>query len=304
MGSLVAMMGVLAVVHTDPNLAAAQVVERQSVRVGDIEREYYLHLPPEEGFEGPRPLVINLHGFTSDARSHMGYTQFNTAADRAGMIVAYPEGLYGELNGAEGQTWEIADLNGFDDLGFMAALIDDVARVYAVDTTRVYATGFSNGGFFAFELACRMSDRVTAVASVAGQLPLQRAQTCQQSRAVPVMNIYSDTDPTVPLTGVPGFSLGGEASARFFAERYGCHPAPDMIALPDHVPEDGSTVIFKPYSGCLVGAVETVLVQDAGHTWPDAAESDVLGVTNRDINANDMIIEFFLRYTLDDDPET
>lgn len=60
-----------------------------------------------------------------------------------------------------------------DDIGLLSALIDTISSEYAIDQDRIYSTGMSNGGFMSYELACFLSARITAIASVAipGQVP-------------------------------------------------------------------------------------------------------------------------------------
>ena len=50
----------------------------------------------------------------------------------------------------------------------VAALLDKLEGHLCVDLNRVYVTGFSNGGLLAYELAMSLSDRIAAVAAVAG----------------------------------------------------------------------------------------------------------------------------------------
>ena len=92
-------------------------------------------------------------------------------ADTANFLLVYPQGA----TGSDGYShWNIADENSksnVDDLGFTSAMIDDLIQTYNVDTLRIYATGFSNGAFFTYDLACRLSQRIAAIAPVGGTMP-------------------------------------------------------------------------------------------------------------------------------------
>ena len=55
-----------------------------------------------------------------------------------------------------------------DDIAFIGALLDAVEQSVCVDASRVYATGVSNGGGMVARLACELSDRLAAIAPVAG----------------------------------------------------------------------------------------------------------------------------------------
>ena len=59
--------------------------------------------------------------------------------------------------------------NKVDDVGFTRALLDDLATVTNVDAKRVFATGISNGGIMCYRLASELSDRIAAIAPVAGR---------------------------------------------------------------------------------------------------------------------------------------
>jgi polyhydroxybutyrate depolymerase len=57
-----------------------------------------------------------------------------------------------------------------DDVAFLDALLDDLAGAYRVDPRRVFATGMSNGAMMAYRLASELSERIAAVAPVAGTM--------------------------------------------------------------------------------------------------------------------------------------
>jgi polyhydroxybutyrate depolymerase len=69
-----------------------------------------------------------------------------------------------------------------DDVAFVDAVLDLLATQYAVDASRIYASGFSNGGGMTSRLALERYDRFASVAAAAGALklmatPLPRAMS-------------------------------------------------------------------------------------------------------------------------------
>ena len=113
------------------------------------------------------------------------------------VLVVYPSakpnwnsGFGNDLN------WPTPDIN---DIGFISSLIDTLSNRYNVDLNRIYAAGFSNGGFMAYNLACQLSDRITAVASVAGVMSTETAVNCNPSRPIPVLHIHGTDDTIVRL---------------------------------------------------------------------------------------------------------
>jgi polyhydroxybutyrate depolymerase len=60
----------------------------------------------------------------------------------------------------------------------------------------------SNGGYMSHTLACELSNRITAIASVTGSIfNTQYGSNCHPMRPVPVMQIHGTNDPTVPYIG-------------------------------------------------------------------------------------------------------
>src|SRR5581483_8531522 len=101
-----------------------------------------------------------------------------------------------------------AALFGVDDVGFVRAMLDDLAKRARIDPRRVYATGLSNGAMMAYRVAAEASDRIAAVAGVAGVMALTRFAP---TRAMPVMHIHSTSDHIARYDG--GFgpaSLAGD----------------------------------------------------------------------------------------------
>ncbi len=87
-----------------------------------------------------------------------------------------------------------------DDVAYVRAVPDDVMSKESIDPKRVFVFGFSNGGFFAHRLACEMSDRIAAIASMAGATRNEPAR-CAPTSAVSVIEIHGDADEIVPFGG-------------------------------------------------------------------------------------------------------
>ncbi len=120
-----------------------------------ILREYYVSYP--EKTTKPCPLIIVLHNFYGSAKFIQQASEMDDFALRANIAVVYPEGIDNSWN--VGTPW---DNNTSDDLGFIDVLIDSVATHFNIDLNRVYACGYSNGGYMAYELACQLSNKIAA----------------------------------------------------------------------------------------------------------------------------------------------
>ena len=93
-----------------------------------------------------------------------------------------------------------------DDVGFINALLDEIASEYCIDPKRVFATGMSNGGFMSHRLGCELATRFAAIAPVAGVLGIP-VESCTPPRAVPIIVFHAPATRLCPTTAAcPSFS--------------------------------------------------------------------------------------------------
>ena len=91
-----------------------------------------------------------------------------------------------------------------DDIGFVEVMIDSLKEELNIDLSRVYASGYSNGGYLIYGLACRLSNKIAAVGSVAGTMLVSTQNNCAASAPVGVINIHGTADYDVPYNGTTG----------------------------------------------------------------------------------------------------
>jgi polyhydroxybutyrate depolymerase len=274
-----------------------------TVRVGAGLRSFSVHVPesrpPNEGF----PVVLAFHGGGMQGAGMRRITGLDAVADRRGFIVVYPDAM--------GRHWNDGRAtirNPQDDVGFVAALLDQVERSYPVDSRRVFATGLSNGALFAERLGCDLSHRIAAIAPVAGSMPTDIAAACRPARAVAVMQVDGTADPIMPYGGGAVEDFGGKGeggrvmsvaeTAAFWAARNGCGAKGAPEPLPPVVPSDPTRVVRMHYTHCPAAGQVTVLsVVDGGHVWPGGSQIPrpaVTGQASRQIAASRAIADFFL----------
>ncbi len=289
--------------------------KRTSIIHDNLKRTFHIHIPQSFNKSTPCPLVIALHGRGGNGKSMILLTHkgFNKLADQDGFIVVYPDGI--ELNWNDGRMDEEANdrahRENIDDVGFISALIDFMIKDYNTDTKRVYITGISNGAIMSYRLACELSQKITAIAPVDGNIPNMLAGKCSPLRPVSVLTINNTNDPLVPFEGGEiqgkikrvklGKVLSVNESVGFWVKQNNCSKTPVVTKEPDRDPDDGTRVTREQYIDGNDGT-EVILysVDGGGHTWPGGVQylpEWIIGKTSRDIDANVVIWDFFKRHS-------
>lgn len=275
------------------------------------ERRYFVHVPPAYERSRPIPVVLAFHGGGGRPETQIRASRMNEKADSAGFLAVYPEGTGPSLLGRIFATWNVGRCCGYardekvDDVGFVAAVIDDLRARFDVDSRRVYATGHSNGALMTYRLACELSDRVAAIAPNAGHDALDG---CQPSRPVPVIHFHGTADPAARYDG-------GHCGGRQKDPGWKCRSVPEYLATwrrLDRCAETATTLYeqgdarCRAWSECADGS-EVVLctIEGGGHTWPGGAYTketerwrQAVGPLSHDLSANDLLWEFFQRHPL------
>ena len=266
-----------------------------SITHDGIQRDYILYIP--ELYDGSTavPLVLNFHGYGSNAAQQMFYGDFRDIADTEGFLLVHPEGttLIGN------QFWNVGFpglSSTIDDVGFTEALIDELATLYTIDLDRVYATGMSNGGFMSFLLACQLSEKIAAVASVTGSMTQDTFDDCNAQHPTPVLQIHG-TDDGVVLYNGNNLSIPIADVISYWVDFNNCETTPTTTTLPDVDVSDGSTIEHSVYEDGDNGiTTEHMKVIGGGHTWPGSVLNTA--GTNQDIDASMEIWLFFSRYDI------
>lgn len=295
-------------------LVALFAADESALRPGDHtrtllvdgnERSFLVHVPPKYDPTTPTPVVLAFHGGGANPSNMVVFSGLDEKADRAGFIVVYPEGtgrLERRLTFNAGNCCGHAASQAVDDVAFTRHVLDDLETVANVDRRRVFATGMSNGAMMAYRLAAELSDRIAAIAPVAGTMGTKE---CHPGRSVSVMHFHGDADEFAPLAGGQGRGPSGtdfysvDHSISAWVEANGCAKTPVTTRLPD--PEkDGTAVRQMRYGSGKDGAeVVLVVIEGGGHTWPGREpRMRLLGVSTRDISANDMMWDFFQRHPM------
>jgi len=268
----------------------------QSVVVGGVTREYYLHVP--EGTKTPMALVIALHGGGGNGMQMARSTSFAELADREKFIVAFPNGINHQWNDGRSEVGSTSD-----DVGFMRAIIADIEKHARVDEKRIFATGMSNGAAMASRLGCEMSETIRGIGPVSNTMKVDAVETCHPTRAVGVIEFHGTADSIVPYDGGEivvlgrrrGKVIGTKEYSEFWAKQNGCDAKPVATALPD-IAHDGTVVTKMEFQHCKRAPVIFYSIAGGGHAWPSGAERKfrlVPSVESHQVDATALIWEFF-----------
>lgn len=273
-------------------LPRAQTTVLDTFNFEGLERNYILYVPAIYDGANAVPLVINLHGYGSNAAQQNVYGNFKNLADVDNFLVVHPNGT----NDFSGTPYWNSFAGGgtVDDVAFISGLIDTLSKNYNIDPAKIFSTGMSNGGFMSYRLACELNNRISKIASVTGSMNTTLQGTCSPGAPIPVMQIHGTNDPTVSYNGSFGV-VAIEDVVDYWVNNNNCDTAPIVESLPDINTSDNSTVERYTYANGDAGSsVIFYKVIGGGHTWPDALfPIPAYGPTNRDFNASQVIWEFF-----------
>lgn len=274
-------------------------------------RGYDLLVPPSDGGALPAIFLIHGGGGTRNAARRTACPAgvatspdcFDVLARARGFLVIVPEGTGALLrtwnSGGGSNGWQCvsgpACTNGVDEQAYFAAVLADVAALVPLDSTRVYATGLSNGASMSERLACQFP-QIAGIASVAGGNQYSTTRAC--TRATSVLEIHGTADPCWNFDGGPASCAdtnpGSKISVPDTLARWqlndGCDGGVQRTTLPDTT-ADGTLTQHHTYA-CAGAALEFYEVIDGGHTWPGGATSNN-GLTATDWSANQVILDFF-----------
>ena len=254
----------------------AHAGEMHNLTVNGVERTYYLHIP--EKLRDGAPLVIVLHGVDSNGKNDVRRYGWEHIANSNNLVAAGPDASTVRPDQAPGpgniRVWnsgrggDPASIVASDDVSFIVAMIEDIARIAGIDRRRVYVAGFSSGGHMANRLGQEIAGRLAAISTSASQMvPLSRPP----ARGIPVLFSAGDQDPNAPLettrTELPGGRFRVREAQRILVDRWrelNACPAAHAIAAP-------ADVQIEVSGPCRDGSeVRYILMHGVAHEWPVA----------------------------------
>ena len=257
-----------------PQLAPAGEVQLNLIDVGGADRSYILHVPENARPDKPLPVLVMLHGAGGDAERARLASGFDDYSDSDDFIVVYPNGtqagdIAGEYSWNAGACCGVPQRTKVDDVAFITAVLDEVAAQHPVDASRVYLTGFSNGGMLSYRLSCELGARFAGIAVVGGALNMP---ACAAPSPMSVLIIHGIADQTVPYDGGKSNertaarfgqweNVSVADSAAFWRNRDACDDEP--------ITTIEGVVSTDIYENCVDDRMlEVVSITDGPHAWP------------------------------------
>jgi len=300
--------------HYQSNKLDSEDTDLRWLLVGDLKRcirSYRIHIPHCYDGAKPVPLVLVLHGYTSNSNVMARVTGFNEKADDEGCIVVYPNGAtdlllflaYRVLHPSHrwarfwnvGFFWRNAGLffdtalsHDTDDVGFIKELISHLQDELYVNSSRIYIAGVSNGGMMSYRLASELSDTIAAIAPVAGTSGGRYNEKTElyvvpdPEHPVSVVAFHGMNDTVVPYEGDIHYMPVNE-SISYWVDYNDCDPAPKI-----NKSKSGNVIVRTYNNGSENSEVKLYTIVNGTHDWFGSKNSDI-----SEISTTDLIWEFF-----------
>jgi len=275
------------------SLFAQQYTNETLQHDGEI-REYKLYIPPNYDGSEAFPLLFNFHGGNGDIDSQIAISDMRGIADAENVILVYPQALPDPNDGGS-TNWLHKDPTDVDDIFFVEAMINTLAAEYEIDTERVYACGYSLGGEFTFELACRLNEKIAAVGVVARTMNTATFNNCNPVHPTGILTILGTDDSISPYDGLVWGGIQYYTSADemhgYWANYNNADAQPTITQLPNTNTSDGTTVELHTWeNGDECVSINHLKVIGGGHDWPGS-------FGNMDIDTDTEIWNFVSQYS-------
>ena len=254
-----ALMVLIATVLISASSALAQVCGSADIPCKIPEGTYHVMMPPDGEIKGA---VVLLHGGGGTGKGLLK-TNMASRSLKRGFVFIAPNGFHPTARFKN--NWAVRAKNfghEIDDIKFLNAVMDDVAKNRNVDRNKFLLAGFSRGGSMVWDIACFAPNSARAYAPSAGAFWDDLPQKCEGP--VDLFHAHGWNDRTVPLEGRPIFNgkvAQGDVwqSLRILREANGCinrQPASSEI-------KEGQW--WRHWSDCKSGKVIDLMLHDGGH---------------------------------------
>jgi polyhydroxybutyrate depolymerase len=258
----------------------------RELEFGGRARDYRVYVPASYDGATPTPLIMDIHGLSSNANQQFAISGLALLSEAEGFIISHPNGISNAWNA--GFCCGNRDI---DDVAFIRAVVAAIQAEANIDPTRIYATGLSNGGAMTHRLACDAGDLFAAAAPVAFPIPFLELSECRPSRSIPVLTFMGLTDVLVPYEGGGAFSSAADTFAYWSAVN-GCG-----TGTPQETVVSGDSRC-ETHTECANG-VQTGLCSITARAFPGLFFDGHILFLNEDFDLAALIWAFVSRFRLE-----
>jgi polyhydroxybutyrate depolymerase len=264
--------------------AVAGTAETIGLDHGGRDRRYHMHVPPHASNAAGMPLLVVLHGGGGSGEQVGEATGLAEAGVRAGFVVVFPDGTGALRNRL--LTWNSGGIDVYagehdvDDVAFVRAVVADVQKRVAIDATRVFAAGHSNGGMMCHRLAREAADVFCGIAVVEGAMNFTDADA---KSPIAVLIVHGTADEHVRFDGGrPKAAIGraGDRSDASVQDAVDYYVARNNLSGCPETKNDGKVrtqTWANGNNGALTLPVRVIALEGGGHAWPGGAEKSRRG---------------------------
>ncbi|KAM0698062.1 hypothetical protein Q7P36_001526 [Cladosporium allicinum] len=280
-----------------------------------IPRTYLVHIPQYYDINKASPIIFAYHGNGASSGEIERQTGFNDAGLNPFAIAVYVQGVGSGNSGYEsnpgyGSSATGSPNNQIRDRDFLKQLVLSMKDTFCIDSTRIFATGQSNGGGFCGVIACdpELSVTFAAIAPNSGAF-----YSGTLGGTVDPSVVITDTPVQIPCSpgrsNMPIFETHGTNDGTISYYGQGARGSPPRVvptiprwlnawAERQRIPTKNYTTNLAPKVTLVQWADETgelgrlqhFRLEDWIHAWPD-------GKGDAPINVSPYIMDFFYRWT-------
>ena len=245
-----------------------------------------MYVPTNYNSDIEYPLMINFHGFGGTASDFVEIADMRSLAENENFIIVYPQGtLLGGFPHWNSSAPSSDNKSSVDDIGFVEKMIENISSTYSINEKRVYAAGYSNGGFLSYYLACN-SKKFAAIGSVAGTMIDDSYQNCNAQVPTAMINIHGTNDEVVPYNGDTYASTSITDVVNWWKNFNSCFNE-DIITN-----QNGSIEQQIYFDDSGNAYVQHIKINNGGHYW-----SDKLDFNGK--NTSELIWDFVSQFNID-----
>ncbi len=260
--------------------------QKQRIKYEEKNRQFTLYVP-KSADDKPLSLIINLHGSGMSSTEQMFYTEMNKTADKYGFAVLYPQGIHEDWN----VGFEMDYDNGPDDVGYIKKVLEEVRNQIHIDSSKIFVTGISRGGFFAHRLISEMPNVFSGICVVGAPIPNKVIERNKNNDKIAILLVHGTDDQVVNYNGKQGSYSSIDKTIEFYQKKKQDH---EMELIKTFKHQDDTTEV-KIYSYDDDQKVKLIKIENGGHTWPGSHPFNAgfsLGNTSK-FSINDYMWDFF-----------